>query len=232
MDNKVIVLGDTHGRSIWKDIVEKVPFDKVIFIGDYFDTHEGITPEVQLNNFNEIVDFKFDNYPRVELLIGNHDYHYMPGIEENYSGFSTDYFYQFNQALSTHLKHMKVCTNIHNFLLSHAGITKTWCNDNNIYVPDIVNSINQAFALNKRILKFNGINVYGDDVTQSPIWVRPRSLVSDGVEGYVQVVGHTTQQKMTVIENQFILIDTLGTTEQFLYIENNEAKPKTLNDFI
>ena len=36
---KVIVLGDTHGRDIWKKIVEANPdADLFIFIGDYFDS--------------------------------------------------------------------------------------------------------------------------------------------------------------------------------------------------
>lgn len=44
---KLIALGDTHGRTDWKEIVAETEFDKVIFIGDYFDTHENITPEQQ-----------------------------------------------------------------------------------------------------------------------------------------------------------------------------------------
>ena len=34
---KTIAIGDTHGRSQWKDIVKKEKdVDKIIFIGDYF----------------------------------------------------------------------------------------------------------------------------------------------------------------------------------------------------
>ncbi len=36
---KTIVIGDIHGRTSWKDIIEKEQtWDKVIFIGDYFDS--------------------------------------------------------------------------------------------------------------------------------------------------------------------------------------------------
>jgi predicted phosphodiesterase len=39
---KLIALGDTHGRSKWKEIVEKEnDADKIIFIGDYFDAKDG-----------------------------------------------------------------------------------------------------------------------------------------------------------------------------------------------
>lgn len=42
---RVIALGDTHGRLHWKAITSKDDFDKVIFIGDYFDTHDGISAQ-------------------------------------------------------------------------------------------------------------------------------------------------------------------------------------------
>ncbi len=45
---KIVCLGDIHGRSIWKEIAKKeANFDKFIFLADYFDSREGITPEDQ-----------------------------------------------------------------------------------------------------------------------------------------------------------------------------------------
>ena len=37
---KTIAIGDIHGLSIWKDIINKENPDKVIFIGDYFDSFD------------------------------------------------------------------------------------------------------------------------------------------------------------------------------------------------
>ena len=34
---KIIALGDIHGRTIWKQIISKEIFDRMAFIGDYFD---------------------------------------------------------------------------------------------------------------------------------------------------------------------------------------------------
>ncbi|MDR2052315.1 MAG: hypothetical protein LBP80_02795, partial [Treponema sp.] len=51
--------------------------------------------------------------------------------------------------------------------------------------------INEAFAKDRNILTFDGGDIYGDDVTQSPIWIRPRSLKRDPLAGYHQIVGHT-----------------------------------------
>jgi hypothetical protein len=67
---KIVCAGDTHGRDKWKEIVAKEleSSDRIIFMGDYFDTHYDETPEQQLSNFNEIVEFKKTNmeyYPEI-----------------------------------------------------------------------------------------------------------------------------------------------------------------------
>ena len=38
-------------------------------------------------------------------------------------------------------------------------------------------------------------SAYGDDITQGPLWVRPTSLMEDGLD-YIHVIGHT--EKMTI----------------------------------
>jgi predicted phosphodiesterase len=85
---KITIIGDTHGRSKWKNIVEKEKdADKIIFIGDYFDAKDGgYSANRQIENFKEIVEFKRNNPDKVILLIGNHDFHYLKGVNEEYSG--------------------------------------------------------------------------------------------------------------------------------------------------
>ena len=51
---KTIVIGDIHGRDVWKKIVEHENADKVIFIGDYFDSFD-IPSSDQINNFLDII---------------------------------------------------------------------------------------------------------------------------------------------------------------------------------
>jgi hypothetical protein len=93
-------------------------------------------------------------------------------------------------------------------------------------------SINQAFMTDLDAFSFAyGPNMSntGDDVTQSPIWVRLPSLFEDAVTGYVYVVGHTPLEELTITDN-VIGIDTLGTTQEFLIIEDgvpSSAKLKT-----
>lgn len=35
---KTVIVGDIHGRTIWKDILEKEQPDRVVFLGDYVST--------------------------------------------------------------------------------------------------------------------------------------------------------------------------------------------------
>lgn len=69
---KTLALGDIHGKTIWKDIIKKENPDKVIFLGDYVTTHEGISSEQQISNLEEILTYKEENSDKVILLRGNH----------------------------------------------------------------------------------------------------------------------------------------------------------------
>jgi predicted phosphodiesterase len=57
---KIIVLGDCHGRSFWKYIVNTQQFDKLFFIGDYWDSFD-ISFDEQQKNFLDIVAYKQAN---------------------------------------------------------------------------------------------------------------------------------------------------------------------------
>ena len=77
---KIVVIGDIHGRDTWKEIIAKEePFDKVVFLGDYFDSYY-ISFKNQFINYNEIIKYKDDNKDKVITLFGNHELHY---ISEN-----------------------------------------------------------------------------------------------------------------------------------------------------
>lgn len=70
--NKILVLGDVHGRLIWYDIIQKENPDLTIFLGDYVSTHEDISSEQQLSNLEDILNYKEENPDKVILLRGNH----------------------------------------------------------------------------------------------------------------------------------------------------------------
>lgn len=226
---RLLVVGDTHGRDDWQEIQAKEDWDKMVFIGDYFDTHENISAAVQLYNFNEIIRFKRANKLEVELLLGNHDFHYLRD-DQRYSGYQEVHRFDIREALEGAREELKMCYSYGDLLFTHAGVTKTWCKNNNIDITDIENSINQAYMFTPQCFNFRGVNMYGDDVTQSPIWVRPNSLSRDKVDGWTHVVGHTTQDRMIMMGavKGVVLIDTLGTSGEYLICDKGKLQFKTL----
>ena len=161
---KTIVIGDIHGRTIWKDIVnQEKEFDKFVFIGDYLDTHENISGEQQLSNLLDIIEFKKANPDKVILLFGNHDFHYLD-VNERYSGFQNGYNYIFKDILKRDLKYFQMCYKQDNILITHAGVSEVWCKNNNIDLnQDIEQQINDLFDFKPFSFKFKGGKV-GDKV--------------------------------------------------------------------
>jgi len=222
---KIIALGDTHGRTAWKGIVSNTEFDKVVFTGDYFDSREYISPEQQKANFKEIIAFKKANMNKVVLLFGNHEYHYMKTKEGIYSGYQFFHSEDFKKMVQNALaeKLIQMCYVHGKFIFSHAGITKTWLKSTGYSGEENLESfINALFYSNPQAFKFTrGKNQSnnGNDICQSPIWVRPGSLYKDAIENYTQVAGHTEQIGIDINEVA-TLIDTLGTSGQYLEIKD------------
>ena len=228
---KIIALGDTHGRTMWKDIVAKeLDSEKIVFMGDYFDSRERISPEDQIQNFKDILEFKRSNPEKIVLIIGNHDFHYMNGVDETYSGFQYHNLKEINEVLEDALsdKSLQMCFIHDKYVFTHAGVTNTWCLTHNVNrLPNkLQDSINDLFNNNKIPFYFQMGSNYsqsGDDITQSPLWVRIPSLFKDGLDDYTFVVGHSTLRELTITD-KIIGIDTLGVTGEYLIIENNIAK--------
>ncbi len=221
---KIVTLGDIHGRSIWKDILNKEnDADKFIFAGDYFDTRNGgYSANRQITNFKDILEFKKANMDKVILLTGNHDYHYIKGIYETYSGYQHNYAIDIGEVIQTALNEdiLQMCYTHDNYVFTHAGVTKTWAEANEIDLNNLQQSINDLFKSKPHAFGFtsgDSNSRTGDDVTQTPIWVRPQSLDNDIIDGVVCVVGHTTVSELTITE-RIILIDSLGTSKQYLSI--------------
>ncbi len=250
---KTIILGDIHGRTIWKDIINQESFDRLIFIGDYIDTYESISGEQQLANLLDIIQYKKDNSDKVILLLGNHDYHYLPNINEQYSGYQEWQKWNFEKVLKDNLNLFQMCYQIPNtnIICSHAGISKTWCYNNNINKEfldndngeSIIKSINDLFIYKPLSFRFTGFDMYGDSIESSPIWIREKSLSKDKLSGFTQIVGHTTKHnlrqmgrwisnhdKFKVDDENIWMIDTLGTSKEYLIVNDKEIQVKQFKD--
>jgi hypothetical protein len=230
---KIIALGDTHGRTHWKNIVAKeTDADKIVFIGDYFDTHYDVSVDQQIQNFIDILNFKKENVDKVILLIGNHDFHYLKGAQETYSGYQKFKAVDINEvlepAVSTGL--LQMCYVYEDYVFTHAGLTKTWCENNDINLSELEDSVNRRFMSNIESFRFtygDNFSNSGNDVTQPPIWVRIPSLLKNKLDGYRFVVGHTTIEELTITDS-LIGIDTIGTTGEYLVIIDGEPSAAKL----
>jgi hypothetical protein len=230
--NKVVCVGDTHGRDDWKLIsLFENNFDKFIFIGDYFDSKD-FDATTQIENFKEILKFKEQNPDKVILLLGNHDFHYLKGAGETYSGFQQFAALDINEVLQPAFSRglLQVCYVYDEYIFSHAGLTNTWCEINEIDLYNIEESVNMKFMEEMEAFRFEmgeNLDRSGDDVTQSPLWVRIPSLLKDKVDGFNYVIGHSAIREMTMANN-LIAIDCLGSSKEYLVIENGEPFARKL----
>lgn len=236
--NKVVIIGDIHGRTIWKNIVEKEGKATYIFLGDYFDPYENYSAEHLINNFKEILTFKEQNYRDVNLLVGNHDLSY---IHQSASRcrFSYNVFTRVQEIMYNLVEGnvLKLCNFITDKIIcSHAGFTKTWLEQNNLKLaPKLLNETFKNSILEGNIysydfiLKHMGQSMYGDDIWQGPLWVRPHSLRIDSPQDIYQIVGHTQNDWQENIQLQKVtLCDSLEFNKYYTLTEtdNNEINFK------
>ena len=222
----LVIIGDIHGRPIWTNIVSRHPNAEIIFLGDYFDSKEGMTGSEQIENFNKIIGFKKSWPKKVTLLLGNHDYHYLPFAGETYSGYQYAFAMDIRKALeqATGQKLLKICKSHRGYLFSHAGLTKTWCLRNDIPISNPVNAVNNLFYRNPGAFRFSPgprFDSSGNEPEQGPLWVRPPSLFADNLPGATQVVGHTQRKTIQFLEG-VIVVDVLSYSCNYLEINSNK----------
>jgi predicted MPP superfamily phosphohydrolase len=237
---KTLILGDTHGRSNWKLAIHQDKPDRVIFIGDYFDSFD-IPGLDQIYNFKEIVHYKESN-PQVEvvMLIGNHDHHYFPEIGyTGTSGYQSGIAPSISQVINENRHHLQMAYGFEDFLFTHAGVSPVFMDqvfgENDWNIETVVVDLNELFKYKPKAFEFNGFDAYGDNTTQTPIWIRPRSLMSANKKhekglkkDYIQIVGHTQMSKLDLTGSdkftggRYYFIDTMDTTGEYLIWQDNK----------
>jgi UDP-2,3-diacylglucosamine pyrophosphatase LpxH len=228
---KTVLIGDIHGRPYWKQIIEQEQdADRFVFVGDYFDSFT-ISGGDQLNNFLDIIAFKKATDKEVILLLGNHDYHYYPGIDEtSTSGYQTLLAFGIKIIVDGHKEHLQVAYQFDDFVCSHAGLSSVWLDDivEDWDVTNMVDKVNELFKYQPRLIAYRsfkmlnetewiGAQGYGDESFQGPLWIRPKSLMAanrDTLRTQVrQIVGHTPQDQIDIegkaTGGRYYFIDTL-----------------------
>jgi predicted phosphodiesterase len=212
---KTVVIGDIHGRTTWKEIVDLEPdANVVVFMGDYFDSRDRLAGAKQLQNFLDIVAWKLEmeamGAKDVVMLFGNHDFHYMSWFTRDpYSGFLPYMASKYRKALVSNMHHLSLAHAQGDVLFTHAGVSVEWLNrfavkqDSEtpwlrLSASDIAKAVNDTFVQFPQRFDFNGFNPFGDDPQQSPIWIRPWALEIANIgrldARLIQVFGHTVSK--------------------------------------
>lgn len=234
---KTVFIPDVHGEAYWKQIIENENPDRVVFLGDYFDSFT-LSTETQVNNFLDIIEYKKTSGKEVILLTGNHDIHYLYG-DTGTSGFQRLGRFMIEPVIKENKEHLKICYRMNDIFCTHAGISSEFMDENfkEWSVDNMEELLNNYWEFKPSIFEFNGIDGYGEDTYQTPLWIRPKSLMRANRDTLrkkiIQVVGHTkvldidVQGKST--GNRYYFIDTLDSeNKKYLVFENGEFKQKSL----
>jgi hypothetical protein len=240
---KLVAIGDIHGRDIWKQIVAKEhDADEFVFVGDYFDSFTIKGPD-QINNFLDIIEFRNTSiYHKVTLLLGNHDYHYYPGIDETgTSGYQTLLAPSIKHVVSDNKQYLQAAYQSGEFVFTHAGLSSEWLDDSieDWNVNNVVEKVNELFQYQPGKIAYRsfkqvgdqvyGVGGYGDETFQGPMWIRPKSLMKVNYDTLrkqiIQVVGHTPQDNIDIkgkaTGGRYYFIDTLEYNQgQYLIVED------------
>ena len=120
------------------------------------------------------------------------------------------------------------------FLCTHAGVSSVFMDrwfKNTWNCDNLVEKLNETFTYSPFIFRFNGWDPYGDDVVQSPIWIRTRSLLisnrkrgKDSIKGrFIQIIGHTQVKSIDIkltdksMGGKYYMIDALPSKEYLIY---------------
>lgn len=117
-----------HGNKAWEniDLQELDQVERFIFLGDYFDSKNGVHQvQQEAENFMSIVSFAHENQ-NVDLLIGNHDLHYIGGSrckghQAEVEGLIRDTLLSLISS-----RQLKCTASWGRYICSHAGISRVW----------------------------------------------------------------------------------------------------------
>lgn len=217
---RTLVLGDIHGHDSWKAIVENEEYDNVVFLGDYLDAFR-VKPEDIADNLLDIIKFKEKMGDKCRLCYGNHDHSYWN--DERCSGYNWHGRHLYMPLLEDMFNENMIDLIYiqDDIIFSHAGVSDYWLKK--VAMLDDVRGVKfdsvTLDSLNWNML--TGYDGYGNTISQSPIWIRPQSLLKSKVDGYRQIVGHTNMG--TPVDEQGLYFNDL-LPDYYIIVEDEDIK--------
>lgn len=184
-----IVLPRVDALGEWYEV------DRMVFLGDYCDEWHSSDDELMdaLHCFADWLDDTRASGLRVDVLLGNHDYQYLQGVE----GPGT-HACMMREVRSLLLDlNPAVATETDGFLLTHAGVTESWEGRYLDEPTDAVQACDQLNALFASGLQQDREALFtcgagrGGWEAPGPLWADLGELSDDPWMGADQIVGHT-----------------------------------------
>lgn len=207
--SKILIVPDVHGRAFWHRAMELVDqVDQIVFLGDYLDpySHEGISFDLALEEFNKILEFKKEYPDLITLLVGNHDMHYIIEDFMDCSRRNTAMLDQLHKLYNSNLDLFNLIHIEDDWLFSHAGVYKGWMDKYEFTLEDL----NLKTFLGSHWPALEDLSFYrgGYNSVGSCVWADIRESVKNELfPEYKQVVGHTQLNDKPYITDQIACVD-------------------------
>ena len=207
--SKILIVPDVHGRAFWHRAMELVDqVDQIVFLGDYLDpySHEGISFDLALEEFNKILEFKKEYPDLITLLVGNHDMHYIIKDFMDCSRRNMDMLDQLHKLYNSNLDLFNLIHIEDDWLFSHAGVYKGWMDKYEFTLEDL----NLKTFLGSHWPALEDLSMYrgGYNYVGSCIWADIRESVKNELfPGYKQIVGHTQLNDKPYITDKIACVD-------------------------
>ena len=226
---KLILIPDVHGRTFWKEPVQKHidDYDKVVFLGDYLDSYPDEWKDVEhtreddINNMLEIIDLKAKYKEKVVLLKGNHDQHYCNKIFNDLAGGTRKDRMNANR-IGEIFDEFKDCfqlayeatVNGKRILITHAGVTKSWYEQNKELIGELnaenLNKLDFSEDGQVALAQISPYRTWFGGKTGSILWSDVREFAKDeseNIDGVYQIFGHTRLNGKPYATDKFACID-------------------------
>ena len=200
---KHVIIGDLHGRDIWKR-VNFSSYGKAVFLGDYVDSFKR-SDKVILENLQELLELKKSYPEKIVLLLGNHDVQYLHYPKYYCPGFRASIQPDLTNLFNDNRNLFQIAYQRRDFLFTHAGITNRWwraLRESFTYnilhhtgdtIADTINRIERE-TQNSSVFAYSRYRT-GHDSNGGPLWADYMETFQDALNAYHQFVGHSPQDE-------------------------------------
>jgi predicted MPP superfamily phosphohydrolase len=186
------IFGDLHGTKKWRTLLD-TSADKIIFLGDYVDSHAEISDRQIVDNLCDLLLLKINYEDKVVLLWGNHDLAYFRPDVFKCSGHRPSYELTLHKLFKTNYELLQAAYQQKNYLFTHAGLSRRfWQDDVRGEETDYAHALNYKFLFEPAVFGKashyrGGAGNYG-----SIFWADIHEFYarSNWIAGLNQIVGH------------------------------------------